>query len=116
MAQAFGWRPAFFLAGVPGVTLSLSALHLPKTPIPQSREWIAVAPLVIGKLADRYGLFTALHIPIAAQLLGAAFFVLVIYFIRRNGLRHPALARHWNEESCRVLPQAIALGLESSHV
>jgi predicted MFS family arabinose efflux permease len=271
VAQAFGWRPAFFLVGVPGVILGLSALRLPKTPIPQSREWMAVgelmrvpaflvllvcgwfssfagyayvawgpefiqdykgfspreagfalaiavvvggtcgiatgaylsdrlakicdwgraaiipvgfvlgapaiyfslhstskmhflyyfclgafflswyhgpltatihdlvpsrghatalgfyylfvnlfsmalAPLVIGKFADRYGLFTALHIPIAAQLLGAAFFVLVIYFIRRNGLRHPALARHWNEESCRVLPQAIALGLESSNV
>jgi predicted MFS family arabinose efflux permease len=65
---------------------------------------MAVAPLVIGKIADRYNLITALHIPIAAQLLGAAFFVVVIQCIRRNGLHHPAIAQHWGDESCGVLP------------
>jgi MFS transporter, Spinster family, sphingosine-1-phosphate transporter len=75
---------------------------------------MAMAPLLIGKIADRYNLITALHIPIAAQLFGAAFFVVVIQCIRRNGLRHPVLARHWAEESRSVLPGAIALDPESS--
>ena len=61
---------------------------------------MALAPLIIGKIADRYDLVTAFHIPIAAQLVGAALFLVVIQCIRRNGLRHPALARHWRAESC----------------
>jgi predicted MFS family arabinose efflux permease len=77
---------------------------------------MAVAPLVIGKIADRYNLITALHIPIVAQLLGAAFFVAVIQCIRRNGLRHPVIAHHWAAESCGVLPAAIALDAEGSAV
>ena len=68
---------------------------------------MAAAPLLIGKVADRYNLITALHVPIAAQLFGAAFFVVVIQCIRRNGLHHPVLARHWAEGSCGVLPAAI---------
>jgi MFS family permease len=77
---------------------------------------MAVAPLVIGKIADHYNLVTALHIPIAAQLLGAAFFLVVIQCIRRNGLRHPVIAHHWTDKSCGVLPAAIALDPESSSV
>ena len=77
---------------------------------------MAAAPLLIGKVADRYNLITALHIPIVAQLLGAAFFVVVIQCIRRNGLRHPVLAHHWDQESCRVLPPAIVLDLEARNV
>lgn len=77
---------------------------------------MAVAPLVIGKIADHYNLVTALHIPIAAQLLGAAFFLVVIQCIRRNGLRHPVIARYWTDKSCGVLPAAIALDPESSSV
>jgi MFS family permease len=75
---------------------------------------MAVAPLVIGKIADHYNLVTALHIPIAAQLLGAAFFLVVIQCIRRNGLRHPVIAHYWTDKSCGVLPAAIALDPESS--
>jgi predicted MFS family arabinose efflux permease len=60
---------------------------------------MALAPLIIGKIADRYNLITAFHVPIAAQLVGAALFLVVIQCIRRNGLRHPALARHWRAES-----------------
>jgi MFS family permease len=77
---------------------------------------MAVAPLVIGKIADHYNLVTALHIPIAAQLLGAAFFLVVIQCIRRNGLRHPVIAHHWTDKSCGVLPAAIALDPEGSSV
>ena len=55
-------------------------------------------------IADRYDLITALHIPIAAQLIGAAFFVVVIFCIQRTGLRHPVLARHWGEERAVLEP------------
>lgn len=74
---------------------------------------MAVAPLVIGKLADRYGLITALHAPIIAQLAGAAFFIVVIQCIRHDGLRHPVLARHWENEPVS-LPTRIALVFEES--
>ncbi len=56
---------------------------------------MALAPLLIGRIADRYSLMTALHVPLVAQLVGGALFLWVIYFIRRHGLHHPALARHW---------------------
>jgi MFS family permease len=77
---------------------------------------MALAPLIVGWIADRSNLITAFNVPIASQLLGAAFFVLVIQSIRRNGLHHPALARHWHEESCRVWPQAMTAGVETSNV
>jgi MFS family permease len=74
---------------------------------------MALAPLIIGKIADRYDLITAFHIPIAAQLVGAALFLVVIQCIRRNGLRHPALARHWRAES-GVLASPMAFDAEGS--
>jgi len=77
---------------------------------------MALAPLIVGWVADRSNLITALNMPIASQLLGAAFFILVIQSIRRNGLHHPALARHWQEQSSRVWPQAIPASAEGTHV
>ena len=74
---------------------------------------MALAPLIIGKIADRYNLITAFHVPIAAQLVGAALFLVVIQCIRRNGLRHPALARHWRVES-GVLASPMAFDAEGS--
>jgi MFS transporter, Spinster family, sphingosine-1-phosphate transporter len=74
---------------------------------------MAVAPLVIGRLADRYNLITALHAPIVAQLVGAAFFLVVIQCIRHDGLRHPILARHWDNEPVS-LPTRVALVFEES--
>jgi MFS family permease len=74
---------------------------------------MAIAPVVIGKLADRYNLITALHVPIVAQLLGAAFFVVVIQCIRRNGLHHPVLARHWEPEP-RTLTMELPLVFDES--
>ena len=56
---------------------------------------MALAPLVVGRIADRYNLTTALHVPLVAQLVGGALVLWVIYFIRRHGLHHPALAHHW---------------------
>jgi predicted MFS family arabinose efflux permease len=75
---------------------------------------MAVAPVVIGRLADRYGLVRALHVPIAAQLVGAASFLLVIHFIQKNGMRHPVLARHWSAEFPDGLAPAEVLALERS--
>lgn len=59
---------------------------------------MAVAPVVIGKVADRYNLIVALHLPILSVLIGAALFLFVIRFIRRHGLHHPVLAHYWHEE------------------
>ena len=75
---------------------------------------MAVAPVVIGKIADRYGRVQAVHLPIAAQLAGAAGFVLVIHFILKNGVRHPVLARHWDAEFPDSLAPVEALALERS--
>jgi len=72
---------------------------------------MAIAPVVIGRLADRYNLITALHVPILAQLAGAAFFLVVIQCIRHDGLRHPVLARHWDEPPCTLVP-GVALAFE----
>jgi predicted MFS family arabinose efflux permease len=74
---------------------------------------MAAAPLIVGKLADRYDLITALHIPIVAQLVGAALFVVVIQCIRRNGLHHPLLARYWTAESSDPLTTPIVFDAES---
>ena len=75
---------------------------------------MAIAPIVIGRVADRYGLITALHIPIVAQLIGAAFFVVVIQCIRRDGLHHPVLARHFENEHQHSFAPAVEMSLEVS--
>jgi MFS family permease len=75
---------------------------------------MAIAPIVIGRVADRYGLITALHIPILAQLIGAASFVVVIQCIRRHGLHHPVLARHWEEEQLHSLVPVVEMTMEVS--
>lgn len=74
---------------------------------------MAIAPVVIGRVADRYNLITALHVPIVAQLAGAVFFVLVIQCIRKDGLRHPVLARHWIDEPA-VIRTGVDLVFEES--
>jgi len=74
---------------------------------------MALAPVVIGRLADRYNLITALHVPILAQLAGAALFVVVIQCIRHDGLRHPVLARHWDDAPCTLAP-GVALAFEDT--
>src|ERR1700688_3729704 len=38
IVQSFGWRPAFFLVGVPGVILGLSSLRLPETQGSSTKE------------------------------------------------------------------------------
>jgi predicted MFS family arabinose efflux permease len=45
---------------------------------------MAVAPMLIGRLADRAGLLSALHIALVAQILGAVFFVMAILAMRKD--------------------------------
>jgi len=75
---------------------------------------MAVAPLIIGRAADRYGLIQALHIPIAAQLMGGLCFAMVVLLIRRHGLQHPVLSRHW-ENGC-IVPSLAGAELETSGI
>jgi|HubBroStandDraft_6_1064221.scaffolds.fasta_scaffold00272_16 predicted MFS family arabinose efflux permease len=75
---------------------------------------MAIAPLVIGKIADHYTLVTALHFPILAQLAGAAFFVVVILCIHRDGLHHPILARYWEEEIPNGFTPPVELSFQNS--
>src|SRR5215469_4516813 len=75
---------------------------------------MALAPLVVGRAADRYGLVRALHIPIAAQLMGGACFVLVVLLIRQHGLHHRVLSRHWEPEP--LLPSLETAELETARI
>jgi len=75
---------------------------------------MALAPLVVGRAADRYGLVHALRIPIAAQLMGGACFVLVVLLIRQHGLHHRALSRHW--ETKPLMPALVTAELETSRI
>jgi MFS family permease len=47
---------------------------------------MAMAPLVVGKLADRYTLIVALRAAVAAQIIGGIFFAVVVWLIRREAL------------------------------
>jgi MFS family permease len=75
---------------------------------------MALAPLIIGRAADRYGLINALHIPIAVQLMGGACFGIVVFLIRRHGLHHPVLGRHWGGTT--LVPALAAAELEPSSI
>src|SRR5215469_103641 len=75
---------------------------------------MALAPLVVGRAADHYGLVHALRIPIAAQLMGGACFVLVVFLIRQHGLHHRALSRHW--ETKPLMPALVTAELETSRI
>jgi predicted MFS family arabinose efflux permease len=46
---------------------------------------VTIAPPVLGRLADRFDLLTALHVPMVAQLLAAGCFFAVAYRIHRQG-------------------------------
>jgi MFS family permease len=60
---------------------------------------MAVAPLLIGQIADRSNLFWGLHTAIAAQLIGGLLFFYVLVLIRRDGLHHPAMAPYRAQEA-----------------
>ncbi|HUI51818.1 MAG TPA: MFS transporter [Terriglobales bacterium] len=48
-------------------------------------------PQVVGKISDQQDLQVGLQIAVAVLVCGALLMFLVIYFIRRDGLRHPSL-------------------------
>lgn len=51
-----------------------------------------LGPQVIGKISDMRDLQLGLQIAVAVMVCGALLMLLVIHFIRRDGLRHPTLA------------------------
>ncbi|HEX6802074.1 MAG TPA: MFS transporter [Terriglobales bacterium] len=75
---------------------------------------MAFAPLVVGRAADRYGLINALHIPVAAQLIGGACFVLVVFLIRHHGLHHRVLNRYWEPQP--LMPSLVTAELETTSI
>jgi MFS family permease len=48
-------------------------------------------PEIVGKISDLHDLQLGLQICVAVMVVGALLMVLVIHFIRRDGLRHPSL-------------------------
>jgi MFS family permease len=52
----------------------------------------AFGPQLTGKISDLRDLQVGLQVAVAVMLTGALSFLLVIYFIRRDGLHHPNLA------------------------
>ena len=57
-----------------------------------------VGPQVVGKISDMHDLQLGLQIAVGVMVCGALLMFLVIYFIRRDGIRHPIL------EAFRVEP------------
>ncbi len=51
----------------------------------------AFGPQLVGKISDLRDLQVGLQVAVAVMLTGALSFLLVIYFIRRDGLHHPCL-------------------------
>lgn len=75
---------------------------------------MALAPVVIGRIADATSLQVALQAAIAAQLIGGLLFVVVIYFIRRDGLHHRALASYRDvEEPIAPMAASRVIGRDS---
>ncbi len=52
---------------------------------------MALAPLVVGGIADASNLVDGLEAAVIAQVIGALLFAWAILVIRRDGLRHPAM-------------------------
>jgi hypothetical protein len=50
-----------------------------------------ISPTVVGKISDARDLQLGLQIAVAVMVCGALLMLLVIHFIRRDGLRHPTL-------------------------
>jgi len=63
----------------------------------------ATGPLLIGKISDMSDLQIGLQAATAVMVFGALLFLLVIYFIRRDGLHHPRLAQFRAEDEAAAL-------------
>jgi predicted MFS family arabinose efflux permease len=58
-----------------------------------------LGPQIVGKVSDLRDLQVGLQLAVAVLVLGALLMVLVIHFIRRDGLRHPHLEAFHAEHS-----------------
>ncbi len=54
----------------------------------------AFGPQLVGEASDVFDLQLALQLAVAVMALGSISFLLVIFFIRRHGLHHPALSSY----------------------
>ena len=63
-----------------------------------------LGPKIVGKISDQHDLQLGLEIAVAVLVCGALLMLLVIHFVKRDGLRHPAL------ESFRAEPQSESAG------
>ena len=63
----------------------------------------AAGPLLIGKISDMSDLQIGLQAATAVMVFGALLLLLVIYFIRRDGLHHPRLAQFRAEDEAAAL-------------
>ncbi len=62
VSQAWGWRAAFFVAGVPGLLLALAVLRLPDPPRGAMESAVGMAPDALpAAVAQRVGLLQALR-------------------------------------------------------
>jgi hypothetical protein len=50
-----------------------------------------LGPHVVGRISDLHDLQLGLQIAVAVLVCGALLMLLVIHFIRRDGIRHPTL-------------------------
>jgi MFS family permease len=50
-----------------------------------------LGPLVVGRISDLHDMQVALQIAVAVMVCGALLMLLVVHFIRRDGIRHPIL-------------------------
>jgi len=63
----------------------------------------ALGPLLIGKISDMSDLQIGLQAATAVMVFGALLLLLVIYFIRRDGLHHPSLAQFRREDEAAAI-------------
>jgi MFS transporter, Spinster family, sphingosine-1-phosphate transporter len=68
----------------------------------------ALGPLLIGKISDMSDLQIGLQAATAVMVFGALLLLLVIHFIRRDGLHHPRLAQFRAEDKAAAHQEAIA--------
>ncbi len=52
---------------------------------------MALAPMAIGKIADRSTLLMGMYAALGAQVIGGLLFLAVVHLIHKHGLRHPAM-------------------------
>jgi len=50
-----------------------------------------LSPWLVGRIADGYDLLVGMQVALVSQVLGGLLYFSVVYFIRRDGLEHPAL-------------------------